>query len=102
MLCIQRRQIAEYHPLEGTFGGVSMDHPIPRQPQALIGGGQARAEGLGELAVDGIPHPMDGIDVGHLEQFGQGRFTGQRQDLRLESRVQLGLVQNGDEGRQQG
>ncbi|MND93514.1 hypothetical protein D3C80_857020 [compost metagenome] len=79
-----------------------MDHPVARQPQTLIGVGQPGTKGVGQRGVDLVAHPMDGIDIGHLEQLGQGRLTGQRQDLRLEGQVQLGFVQNGDKGRQQG
>ncbi len=45
---------------------------------------------------------MDGIDIRHLKQFGQGRLTRQGQDFRLERRIEFGIFQNGGKGCQQG
>ena len=57
---------------------------------------------MGQCGLDPVAHLVDGVDVGHLEQLGQGRLPGRGQDLCLEGGIQCSLVQNGDKGRQQG
>ena len=79
-----------------------MDHLISRQTQALVARQQAVAKGVGQSSLNAVAHLMDGVDVGHLEQLGQGRLPRQGQDLCLEGGIQCSLVQNGDKGRQQG
>ena len=103
LLRIQGRQIAEHHGLEE--GALAVSAWIPCSPSAAADPHRCckpGTKGVGQRGVDLIAHPMDGIDIGHFEQLGQGRLTGQRQDLRLEGQTSLGFVQNGDKGRQQG
>ncbi len=99
---IQCRQITEHNPFERTLCHIGMHHLIALQLQARIGGCQSSAERGGKTSMNSIPYLMDGIDIGHLEQLGQGSFPRQGKDLGLECRIQRGVVQDGDKGCQQG
>ena len=79
MLGIQCSQITEHNAFERTLGHIGMDHLIALQAQAVVSDRQPGTERLRQRGMNGIPHLMDGIDIGHLEQLGQGSLPRQRQ-----------------------